>query len=135
MPDTQRGFSLTEALISLLVLSIGWLGLGQLQARLSSAGISQSGSAYGHMILSDFHEKTVSYELSGILDSPPDSDPVTTPSVTYTLELSRAKTGTRSDTTIEVEWTDIDIARNEKITLTTSTYPDPHDTRWLLISP
>ena len=34
---TCRGFSLVEALISLLVLSIGMLGLGQLQARLWSS--------------------------------------------------------------------------------------------------
>ena len=34
MQQRQKGFSLMEALISLLVFSIGMLGLGQLQARL-----------------------------------------------------------------------------------------------------
>ena len=34
MPQSQKGFSLMESLISLLVFSIGMLGLGQLQARL-----------------------------------------------------------------------------------------------------
>lgn len=48
MKENQEGFSLMEALISVLVLSIGLLGLGQLQARLwTSAGdIRSLGDAY-----------------------------------------------------------------------------------------
>ena len=47
MPQRQKGFSLMESLISLLVFSIGMLGLGQLQARLwiSSGNIHSANQA------------------------------------------------------------------------------------------
>lgn len=48
MPTNMKGFSLIEALITVLVLSIGLLGLGQLQARLwAGAGdLHTLGDAY-----------------------------------------------------------------------------------------
>lgn len=131
----QTGFSLIEALVSLLVLSIGWLGLGQLQVRLSIASLNQSNTAYARLVQSVIYEKTVSYEVSGILDNLPDSTPVSTPSSTYNIQLSQSLTDTLSDTTIEVAWTDTDMARNEIFTATLSTYPSPYDSRWLLIAP
>jgi len=47
MQQRQKGFSLMESLISLLVFSIGMLGLGQLQARLwiSSGNIHSANQA------------------------------------------------------------------------------------------
>lgn len=47
MQQRQKGFSLMESLISLLVFSIGMLGLGQLQARLwvSSGNIHRANQA------------------------------------------------------------------------------------------
>ncbi|MFQ5642397.1 MAG: prepilin-type N-terminal cleavage/methylation domain-containing protein [Thiogranum sp.] len=48
MQRCSRGISLIEALITLLVLSIGLLGLGQLQARLwsGSSRLHATGNAY-----------------------------------------------------------------------------------------
>ncbi|VAW72165.1 hypothetical protein MNBD_GAMMA14-986, partial [hydrothermal vent metagenome] len=66
MRHRQTGFSLVEALVSLLVLSIGWLGLGQLQARLSIASLNQSNMAYARLVQSVYYEKTRSYGLSGV---------------------------------------------------------------------
>ena len=135
MAHRQTGFSLIEALVSLLVLSIGWLGLGQLQARLSISSLNQSDTAYARLIQSDLYEKTVSYELSGIPENPPGSGSVSTPSGGYTIQVSRSATDVMSDTTIEVEWVDLDNARSETITLTTSGYTTPYNTRWLLNLP
>lgn len=48
MQQRHRGFSLLESLVSLLVFSIGMLGLGQLQARLwvNSADLHSTDEAY-----------------------------------------------------------------------------------------
>ncbi len=135
MTHRQTGFSLTEALITLLVLSIGWLGLGQLQARLSIAGLNQSSTAYARLIQSVYYEKTISYALSGVLPSPPDSTSLTSPFGAYRIQLSRSATRTLSDTTIQVEWEDTDTPHSEIISLSLSTYPLPSDTRWLLLTP
>ncbi|TCK19142.1 hypothetical protein DFR30_2438 [Thiogranum longum] len=135
MHHRQTGFSLTEALISLLVLSIGWLGLGQLQARLSIASQNQASTAYARLIQSDLYEKIMSYELSDIPGSAPGIDPVSTPSGTYTIQLSRSSADRLSTTDITVAWVDLDTARNTIISSTLSSYPTPFDTRWLLTPP
>ena len=135
MRPRQTGFSLVEALVSLLVLSIGWLGLGQLQARLSLASLNQSNMAYARLVQSVYYEKTRSYGLSGVLPSLPDSASFSSSSGTYSIQLSRSITNTVNDTTIRLEWEDTDGPRSEIISLSLSTYPAPSDTRWLLITP
>lgn len=135
MTRHQSGFSLTEALITLLVVSIGWLGLGQLQVRLSTATMNRSSAAYAQLLQSVYYEKMVSYELSGIPENFPDTEPVSTPSTTYKVQLSPSVIDTLSDTRIEIEWTDINNTRNEVTSLTLNTHPDPYDTRWLLAAP
>ncbi len=135
MRHRQTGFSLVEALVSLLVLSIGWLGLGQLQARLSLASLNQSNKAYAHLIQSDYYEKTMSYGLSGVLPSLSDSASLSSSSGSYRIQLSRSVTNTMKNTTIRVEWEDTDSPRSEVTSLSLSSYPAPSDTRWLLISP
>ena len=135
MNPCQAGFSLTEALISLLVLSIGLLGLGQLQARLSIASLNQASAAYARLIQTNLYEKTISHELSDIPGSVPGSDPVSTPSSRYTIQLSRSAAERLTTTDISIEWVDLDSNRAKIITSTLSTYPDPGDTRRLLTSP
>ena len=135
MRHRQTGFSLVEALVSLLVLSIGWLGLGQLQARLSIAGLNQSNRAYARLVQSVYYEKTMSYGLSGVLPNLPDSASLSSSSGIYNIQLSRSATNTVSNTMIRVEWEDTDTPRSEVTSLSLSTYPTPSDTRWLLITP
>ncbi len=131
----QTGFSLAEALISLLVLSIGWLGLGQLQARLSIASQNQTSAAYARLIQSDLYERTISYEISDISSSIPGMETVFTPSGTFATRLSRFSADGLSTTDIGVEWIDLDTTRSEFISATLSSYPISFDTRWLLNSP
>lgn len=135
MDRYQTGFSLIEALVSLLVLSIGLLGLGQLQARLSVASLNQASAAYARLLQDNLYEKTMSYEISGIAGSSPESDTVATPSTLYTVQLTRSATENLAITGIALEWTDLDSTRTEIITSTLSTYPSLIDTRWLLTSP
>jgi len=135
MRHRQTGFSLVEALVSLLVLSIGWLGLGQLQARLSLASLNQSNMAYARLVQSVYYEKTRSYGLSGVLPSLSDSVSLPSSSGTYNIQLSRSSANTVNNTMIRVEWKDTDRPRSEIISLSLSTYPTASDTRWLLITP
>ena len=128
MPPRQAGFSLIEALISLLVLSIGLLGLGQLQARLSVASLNRASAAYARLIQTNLYEKTISYRLSEI----PGSEPVSTPSGLYTIQLFQSTEERLTTTGIRIEWIDLDRDRNETINSILSTYPTPSDTRWLM---
>lgn len=135
MDRHQTGFSLIEALVSLLVLSIGLLGLGQLQARLSVASLNQASAAYARLVQSNLYEKTISYEISNIAGSTPVSETVATPSSLYTIQLSRSVNESLAITRIALEWTDLDSTQSEIITSTLSTYPRLVDTRQLLTAP
>ncbi len=135
MTHRQTGLSLIEALITLLILSIGWLGLGQLQARLSISALNQSSAAYAQLIQSTYYEKTVSYDLSDIQETPPSSGRLSTPSSAYEIQISRSTVNALRDTVIRIEWEEIGDTRNEVIPLTLSDYSSPSDTRWLLVSP
>lgn len=135
MTRHQTGFSLTEALITLLVLSIGWLGLGQLQTRLSIATLNRSSAAYAQLIQSTYYEKTVSYDISDIQDNPPSTERLSTPSNIYNVQISRSTDTPQRDTTIRIEWEEVGDTRTEVIPLTLSSGSVPSDTRWLLLSP
>ncbi len=135
MTRHQTGFSLTEALITLLILSIDWLGLGQLQARLSIATLNRDSAAYARLIQSTYYEKTVSYDISDIQDGLPSSARLSTPASTYDTRISRNIASTQRNTGIEIEWEEIDGTRTESVAFTLSRGPQPSDTRWLLLSP
>ena len=135
MKHRQTGFSLTEALITLLILSIGWLGLGQLQARLSISALNRSSAAYAQLIQSSYYEKTVSYDISDMNESPPSAELLSTPTSTYDIQISRSTENALLNATIRIEWEEIGSTRAEIVPLTLSEYSIPSDTRWLLISP
>jgi len=131
----QTGFSLTEALITLLVLSIGWLGLGQLQIRLSIAALNRSSAAYAQLIQSSYYEKTVSYDIAEIADSLPSSGHLSSPSSAYDIQISRTVDTTLRNTAIRIDWDEIGATRNEVITASLSNYLRMSDARWLLTAP
>jgi len=132
MRPRQAGFSLVEALVSLLVLSIGWLGLGQLQARLSLAALEQSNTAYAQFIQSNYYEKTVSYDISRTRSSPPFSEYQSTPTQIYDIQISRSGGISRRDTIIRISWGETGDTHTKVIALTLSSHPISFDTRWLL---
>ncbi|VAW80021.1 hypothetical protein MNBD_GAMMA15-754 [hydrothermal vent metagenome] len=135
MKRQQTGFSLTEALITLLILSIGWLGLGQLQTRLSIATMNRSSEAFAQLTKSTYYEKTVGYDVSDIQNSLPVDERLNTPSSRYDIRVSRITNPPLRNTTIQIEWEEIGNTRNESIPFTLSRGPQPSDTRWLLLSP
>ena len=66
MQNRQRGFSLIEALISLVVLSIGLLGLAQLQARLWSASAELHSSDEAYLLAGNYLEQSAIAQLFAI---------------------------------------------------------------------
>ncbi len=132
MRNSAAGFSLMESLICLLVLSIGMLGLGQLQARLwTNAGELQRLEA-ARLIASNvtelveingtFTKQTASTEVSSLLDPP----------TGFTYRKSTNPYGTSLKSEIKVSWTG--PSGENHLTLESSVYTafESTDARWLL---
>ena len=64
--QAQAGFSLIEALVSVLVVSIGVLGLCRLQAQLWSSSSALHAGAAAKLLANSCLEKTVTSQLTGI---------------------------------------------------------------------
>jgi prepilin-type N-terminal cleavage/methylation domain-containing protein len=69
MRDSQTGFSLVEALIALLVLSIGLLGLGKLQARIWAASAQIYATAEATLLSASDLERSLGV---GVAEAGPD---------------------------------------------------------------
>jgi Tfp pilus assembly protein PilV len=127
-----RGFSLIEAMISALVLSIGLLGLGQLQARLHLASQRGAETMYAAVISSEFYEKSATYELSTIKVSTPSDARRLGSSTIYTVTSSSSIDAIASRRRIHIQWL---VPEGMAETGTTSLFSlstIPFDTRWLL---
>jgi len=133
MPGTvMRGFSLIEALLSMLVLSIGLLGLGQLQARLwvASGRLHTQNSAYqlgmGRL------DQALAVQLIAP-DLVPDLPPrVSRGGALYDIRLSVRAGRQLNETRVQITWTD--PAGRQILTLGTASEPTVRvaDTRLLL---
>ncbi len=131
MTVRQHGFSLMEALVSLLVLSVGLLGLGQLQAALWNS----AGQLYG---LSEAYLLSTSCLERGL------SAGATEPGVQENGSARSASAYTEFDAVVQLEqqgWlTEIDVASHwqdtsgaNTVRLRTAAYRPPiGDSRWLL---
>lgn len=127
----QRGFSLMEALISLLVLSVGLLGLGQLQAALWKS----AGQLYA---LSEAYLLSTSYLERGLSAGATERD------AQENRSSASASGYTEFDAVVQLErqgWlTEMDVASHwqdtsgaNTVRLRTAVYQPPGgDSRWLL---
>jgi len=131
MTRKQNGFSLMESLVAVVVLSIGLLGLGRLQAGLwRSAGQLHARSEAHLLAVSNLERALYAAPASASAQqhrlSPGGSG--------YTVFESRLQTASKGmvmEMLSSVRWQDSDDINTLKL-LTASYRPDAGDLRWLL---
>ena len=134
MPRTA-GFTLIESLLALVVLSIGLLGLGQLQARLWLAGseLHTTASAYtlGENLLETGARPWLGAAAAQLRRTPP-GPPVRAEVRRYRLP---AADGYLATLQVDLHWRA--AGGEQSVSLARSRDPrlDPRDTRWLLTQP
>lgn len=131
---TAAGFSLIEALVTLLVLSLGLLSLGQLQARLWRSGGDLYAARMALLLAADRTENTHLDALPRESAAPPlpDSGP-------YRLEVVRAPLPVPLSaliaTQVTLHWQRPSGDQTVTLTATSDTAARPDDLRWLLPPP
>ena len=132
MPTYSRGISLIEALITLLVLSIGLLGLGQLQARLwSSAGrLHATGNAY--LLGSEYLEIVSARQIisADLVTEPPLQ--VLRAGTLFSSTVSFSVDGQLTEAEIRVEWENRSGLQSVRLASVADTVSRAPDTRLLL---
>ena len=135
MPRACGGFSLIEALISVLVLSIDLLGLGQLQARLYLASRQDAERLYASLISTELYEKSASYALSTLIGRLPAEARRRGPSTLYHITTQATQPAQTLQTRITLNWPN--SGGSDEI-VTNSLFDRsnrPFDARWLLAHP
>lgn len=104
MENRQRGFSLIEALISLVVLGIGLLGLAQLQARLWSASAELHSSDEAYLLAGNSLEQFAIAQLFAI-DLGGDSTTQVSGSTTqFVVNLTLTEPEQIAEARVQIEW-------------------------------
>lgn len=132
LPAMQQGFSLMEAMVCVLVLSVGLLGLARLQARLWSASEQLHTTATAYLVSRDYLEKLTT-PFTGPLPVP-DSAPLATvtPGTTFTSAYEMTQADALQEIAIATRWQD---PRGTHVIHLRTTYPltsPAADNRWLL---
>ena len=102
---TMRGFSLIEALLTMLISSIGLLGLGQLQAQLWAASGQLHAQNAAYQLGSDRLEMAAAAQLIApdLIQAPPAQ--VSRNGTLYDTSLSITASGQLKETQIHITWT------------------------------
>ena len=104
MRNRHVGFSLIEALVSVVVLSVGLLGLAQLQARLWSTSGDLHSSDEAYRLASNALEKSAIAQAIGIdLTTDTTAQPAGSAAL-FTVDLSLTQLEQLADATVRVEW-------------------------------
>jgi prepilin-type N-terminal cleavage/methylation domain-containing protein len=132
MKKAERGFSLIEAMVSLLVLSIGLLGLGQLQTRLWRTSGELHSMAEAYLLGASELEKSLAVLGTGTTPSGNGFTRTSSSGTVYQAQLALAANGQLVDAEIRVGWND--RGGQQAIRLQTAAVTDLYeaDTRWLL---
>ena len=131
MQQRQKGFSLMESLISLLVFSIGMLGLGQLQARLwvSSGNIHSANQAL--LIAENVIEIIELNELIAQDDALTPTLPTYLSPPEFNYEQSVLASGLTTTATVQVLWQRPSGADSTTVQTSFSTGFLARDAAWL----
>ncbi len=132
MKKHLHGISLMEALITLLVLSIGLLGLGQLQARLWSSSANLHATSNAWLLGSTFLEVLTATQVIA-------PDFVATPPLQsqrsgtlFSTVVSISEGEKLPETEIRVAWEDQSGPQTVSLESVTNTVSHAYDTRLLL---
>ncbi len=132
MENRHRGFTLIEAMISLVVLSIGLLGLAQLQARLWSASGDLHSTDEAYLLASNTLEKSAIAQMIAA-DLITDTTAQITGSATlFAVDLSLTKQQQLTEATVRVEWEHQSGLRSLALDSTIYTNAPASDNRLLL---
>jgi prepilin-type N-terminal cleavage/methylation domain-containing protein len=104
MEKREHGFSLIEALISLVVLGIGLLGLAQLQARLWSASADLHSSDEAYLLASNSLEQFAIAQLFSVDHSADSTTRVTGSTTQFVVNLTLTKLEQIAEARVQVEW-------------------------------
>jgi len=104
MKNRHCGFSLIEAMVSVVVLSVGLLGLAQLQARLWSASGDLHSTDEAYLLASDALEKSaIAQAIAVNLITDTTAQPARSAAL-FTVDLSLTQLEQLSAATVRVEW-------------------------------
>jgi type IV pilus modification protein PilV len=104
MENRHRGFTLIEALVSVVVLSIGLLGLGQLQARLWSFSGDLHSTDEAYLLASNALEKFVMAQIIAADLIADTTAQITASATQFTVDLSPTEQPQLIEARVRVEW-------------------------------
>ena len=104
MGNRHRGFTLIEAMVSVVVLSIGLLGLVQLQARLWSASGDLHSTDEAYLLASNTLEKSAIAQMLAADLSADTTAQITASATLFAVDLSLTKQQQLAEATVRVEW-------------------------------
>ncbi len=133
MENRQRGVTLIEAMLSLVVLAIGLLGLGQLQAQLWSASGELHSTEKAYLLAGNSLEKSAIAEMMAVdvIADTPAQQPAA--SVTgFTVDLALIRQEPLAEARVRIDWKQPSGLRS--LSLDTAIYTDfrASDSRLLL---
>lgn len=104
MENRHRGFTLIEAMVSVVVLSIGLLGLVQLQARLWSASGDLHSTDEAYLLASNTLEKSVIARMIAADLIADTTAQITASATVFAVDLSLTEQEQLAEATVNVEW-------------------------------
>jgi len=128
----QHGFSLIEALITALVLSIGLLGLGQLQARLWFASGDLHSLSDAYLLANSYLEKSITSEFFSTDFSKTPTSPITYPGTEFKTVLTISPGESIIETDIEILWANREGSHSIQLATAIETPAAFYDARWFL---
>ncbi len=132
MKKYLHGISLIEALVTLLVLSIGLLGLGQLQARLWSSSGKLHATANAWLLGATYLEILTATQIISpdLIANPPVQ--VLRAGTLFNTTVSLSQDDLLTEAEIRVEWEDPSGSQSIRFKSVTDTVSRASDTRLLL---
>jgi len=132
MKKTLRGISLIEALVTLLVLSIGLLGLGQLQARLWSSSGMLHATSNAYLLGTTYLEILTATQIitPDLIANPPLR--ILSSGTLFNTAVSLSEDEQLTEIEIRIVWEDRNGSQAVNLESVTNTASRAYDTRLLL---